>query len=61
MSAESVTTYVREKAGTQAVWENFEYLALVSARWLRAHPDGTYPKNESRMPQDRSLLEQEPA
>jgi hypothetical protein len=56
-----VTTYVREQTGTQAVWENFEYLALISTRWQQAHPHGTYPKNEPRMPQDRSLLEQEPA
>lgn len=30
------------------VWENFEYLAVMSQRWLAAHPNGMYPKNVRR-------------
>jgi len=30
------------------VWENFEYLAVMSQDWLSAHPDGMYPKNVRR-------------
>lgn len=30
------------------VWENFEYLAVMSQEWLAAHPDGMYPKNVRR-------------
>jgi len=30
------------------VWENFEYLAVMSEQWLCAHPDGMYPKNVPR-------------
>jgi hypothetical protein len=30
------------------VWENFEYLAVMSQEWLTAHPDGMYPRNVRR-------------
>lgn len=30
------------------VWENFEYLAVMSQDWLTAHPDGMYPKDVRR-------------
>jgi Domain of unknown function (DUF4760) len=52
-----VVTYVRRKIGSQALWENFEYLALVSKRFIEAHPDGRYPRGEPRLPEDTSLLD----
>ena len=52
-----VATYVRHCSGTDAVWENFEYLALLTKRWLDAHPNGTYPAGEPRMPRHTSLIE----
>jgi hypothetical protein len=46
---------LREKYGTVALWENFEYLAVLADRWLAEHPQGTYPANAGRMKPDRSL------
>lgn len=46
---------VRRQYGTNAVWENFEYLAVISERWSSEHPAGTYPAGEHRMPPDHSL------
>jgi hypothetical protein len=39
----------REVTGTNAIWENFEYLAIVSEDWMKAHPGGTYPRGVRRM------------
>ena len=33
-----------------AVWENFEYLALLATRWAESHPGGEYPPGTPRMP-----------
>jgi hypothetical protein len=54
-SASPVIQFMREKYGTIAVWENFEYLAVLSDRWVTEHPQGTYPANTGRMPPDTSL------
>lgn len=51
-----VTTYLRHKFGNRALWENFEYLALLSKRFIAAHPDGAYPRGEPRLPEDDSLI-----
>jgi len=51
-----VVTYVRRIVRTDALWENFEYMAAISKRWLDTHPSGTYPKDQPRMPKDDSLL-----
>lgn len=32
-----------------AVWENFEYAAMLSQRWMAAHPNGGYPKGAPRL------------
>jgi hypothetical protein len=32
-----------------ALWENFEYLAVLSQDWLTAHPKGTYPVGVRRI------------
>lgn len=51
-----VTTYMRYKTGAIGIWENFEYLALLSKRWIEVHDGGTYPPNEPRLPKDDSLI-----
>ena len=33
-----------------ASWENFEYVAVLAARWRQKHPTGSYPKNMPRLP-----------
>ncbi len=53
-----LTTYIRHTIGAPQLWENFEYLALISKQYLADHPKGTYPPYLPRMPQDRSLLEE---
>jgi hypothetical protein len=52
-----VLTYARRLAGTDALWENYEYMALLSKRWIEMHPNGSYPSHEPRMPKDESLTE----
>ena len=52
-----VITHVRHLAGTHAIWENFEYLALLSKRTMERQPRGSYPRNEPRLPEDPSLTE----
>lgn len=47
---------VRHRIGRDAVWENFEYLAVLAQAHLKAHPVGTYPTDAPRMPVDRSLI-----
>jgi hypothetical protein len=37
-----VTALSRRVAG-DALWENFEYLFVLSQDWVAAHPSGTYP------------------
>jgi hypothetical protein len=52
-----VLTYARNISGTDAVWENFEYLVLLSKRWIDKHPNGSYPVGEPRLPKDKSLID----
>jgi hypothetical protein len=51
-----VTAYVRDAIGTQALWENFEYMATLSERYQREHPT-SYPERLAHMPVDTSLIE----
>lgn len=51
-----VITYLRETLSVPALWENFEYLAVVSQTYADSHPS-SYPAHMKRMPQDRSLIE----
>jgi hypothetical protein len=39
----------RDATGQPAIWENFEYLAVLSEDWMRQHPS-LYPKGVRRMP-----------
>jgi len=34
--------------GSDAAFENFEYLAVISLQWLKRHPQGTYPAGAPR-------------
>lgn len=38
----------RRRTG-DALWENFEYLTVLSQDWLAAHPKGTYPAGMRRI------------
>jgi hypothetical protein len=46
---EKTVADARAATGQQAVWENFEYLAVLSEDWLREHPS-VYPRGVRRMP-----------
>lgn len=51
-----ITTYVRDTLGQPALWENFEYMAALSAAYQRDHPTA-YPHGMEHMPADRSLID----
>ena len=36
--------------GSEGIWENFEYLVVLSTDWLARNPRGSYPKEMRRMP-----------
>jgi hypothetical protein len=42
-----VAAIARRRTG-DALWENFEYLAVLQQDWLAAHPKGTYPAGVRR-------------
>ena len=50
-----VVVYVRIHAG-EGVWENFEFLAALSARYSR-RLESSYPAGFERMPKDMTLVE----
>lgn len=52
-----VTTFVRESIKTKALWENFEYMAVLAKQFSVKYPNGSYPAGFPRMPEDRSLIE----
>jgi Domain of unknown function (DUF4760) len=39
----------RNVAQDNSIWENFEYLAVLSQDWEVAHPNGTYPAGVRRL------------
>lgn len=51
-----VTTYARRAINSDALWENFEYLAMLCERFVREHP-ASYPPGEPRMPEDETLID----
>jgi len=51
-----VTTFVRRELDTESLWENFEYLANTSQRWIENNPSA-YPRTTPHMPKDYSLCE----
>jgi Domain of unknown function (DUF4760) len=44
-----VVALVRLASGNPGVWENFEYLEVLSEDWEAAHPQGTYPAGVRRI------------
>ena len=51
-----VTSYVRDKIGQMALWENFEYMAALADEYQLRHPS-SYPAKMPHMPADTSLIE----
>ena len=45
---EGHTAFERAATGSDAIWENFEYLAVLSQDWMREHPSA-YPKGVRRL------------
>lgn len=45
---EPVVAIMRRRRGP-VVYDNFEYLVARSREWDRRHPDGAFPKNQSRL------------
>jgi hypothetical protein len=43
-----ITAILRRRDGP-GVWENFEYLTVLSQDWIDAHPNGTYPPRLRRI------------
>lgn len=52
-----VAALLRHKLGTQSIWENFEYLAVLSADFIERYPNGLYPASLKRLPADNRLVE----
>ncbi len=53
-----IITYVRKDLGEPSIWENFEYLAVLSSRFHEKYGEGgTYPKGMPRMPADASFID----
>ena len=50
-AVEPVVRNLRIQRDAPALWENFEYLAVLSKRFDDAHPQGAYPQGTERMPQ----------
>jgi hypothetical protein len=50
-----VVEYVRSEAGP-ALWENFEYMAVLASRYREKHPN-SYPSGWPHMPVDSSLVD----
>jgi hypothetical protein len=43
-----IAAILRRRVG-DALWENFEYLTVLSQDWMTAHPKGTYPAGVRRI------------
>jgi hypothetical protein len=43
-----VVAIVRQTVKNSGVWENFEYLTVLSEDWMATHPSGTYPAGVRR-------------
>jgi hypothetical protein len=45
----AVIALFRQSLGDNALWENFEYLAVLSQDWEAMYPNGTYPAGMRRI------------
>ncbi len=50
-----IAYFTRKQRGQPAIWENFEYLAVLAENFLKRYPGGIYPKTLRRLPVDDSL------
>ena len=50
-------TAIYRRTGGDGLWENFEYLAVLSKDWLAAHPKGAYPSVTRRLEVKNEFLE----
>jgi hypothetical protein len=58
-SATEPVVLIRRARGPSptALWENFEYLAVLSEQFTRSHPEGAYPKSVPRMQYTQRALD----
>jgi hypothetical protein len=52
-----VLAIIRQSLGDTSIWENFEYLAVLSEDWEVAYPNGTYPAGVRRLELKYTWLE----
>lgn len=52
-----VAALLREKLESPAVWENFEYLTILSEDFIKRYPRGLFPASMRRMPLDGRLID----
>lgn len=52
-----VVALLREKLDSPAVWENFEYLAVLSEEFIKQYPHGLFPQELRHMPVDKRLVD----
>lgn len=53
-----LVAFVRKQRNMPAIWENFEYLAVLAEDFGAKHPNGIYPRSFRHMPADDALLRQ---
>jgi hypothetical protein len=53
-----VVFFLRNQRNQPAIWENFEYLAILAEDFIEQYPNGIYPRGLRRMPADDSLSSQ---
>jgi hypothetical protein len=42
-------TAISRRLRGNAIWENFEYVTMLSKKWLETNPEGAYPRNAPRL------------
>jgi Domain of unknown function (DUF4760) len=52
-----ITALVRASRNDNSIWENFEYLTVLSQDWETANPNGAYPVGVRRLELDYPWLE----
>ena len=45
IAVQPLIEYLRNASSDRGLYENFEYVATKCVLWLRAYPNGNYPKN----------------
>lgn len=52
-----VIALLQERLGANGIWENLQYLAVLSDDYLQLHRGQNYPAEARRMPVDSSLID----